>query len=219
MEKHSTVPYKGYNINIYYDNDAESPRTFCEPLGTMYTAHRRYCPEEQFDAHFNINEVFDGKLGNFRDSFLKQYIALPIYLYDHGGLAVSTSSFCDSWDSGFFGIIAISLQKVREEYGWKVITQERRKKIESYLQGEIDTYNEWLHGEVYGFDISVDEDKDEDGVLPEIDESCWGFYGDDGIEEIIREAKASIDCEVEALARRQLQEQKCEMICEAFGVD
>lgn len=219
MNTHSTESYRGYNINIYYDEDPMNPRRDWDNLGTMYTAHRRYCPEKQLDAFFNIHEIFDGKLGKFRESFLKRYIALPLYLYDHSGRTISTSPFADPWDSGFFGIIAVPLEKVREEFKWKTITQERRKQIEKYLQGEVESYDEYLRGEVYGYDIKVDEGADEDGMLPEIDDSCWGFFGDSGIEQIISEARSSIDATLAEHEKKIERERRCEAICDAFGTD
>ena len=80
MNLYNQIKYNGYHINIYYDDDAGSPRKMFDNLGTLYTAHRRYRPEKEFDEHFDIDKVFDGRIGNFRGSFLKEYIALPVYL-------------------------------------------------------------------------------------------------------------------------------------------
>mgnify|MGYP003156803630 FL=1 len=91
MNLYNQIKYNGYRINIYYDDDARSPREAYDNLGTLYTAHRRYRPEKEFDDHFDIDKVFEGHIGNFRESFLKEYIALPVYLYDHGGITISTS--------------------------------------------------------------------------------------------------------------------------------
>ena len=90
-------------------------------------------------------------------------------------------------DSGWFGIVAVNVEQVKKEYSWKVLTQSRRKKIEEYLQNEIDTYNEYLHGEVYGFQVTPEDDD------TEILDSCWGFFGDDGLEQIKSECQAYID--------------------------
>ena len=91
MNLYNQIKYNGYRINIYYDDDARSPREAYDNLGTLYTAHRRYRPEKEFDDHFDIDKVFEGHIGNFRESFLKEYIALPVYLYDHGGITISLS--------------------------------------------------------------------------------------------------------------------------------
>ena len=119
--------------------------------------------------------------------FSTEYIALPVYLYDHSGVTISTSRFSCPWNSGFFGIIAVPLDKVRREYGWKNITAERRKRIEGYLQGEIETLDDYYTGEVFGYRITPEDDDTE-----ELD-SCWGFYGTDSLKEMEAECRQIID--------------------------
>ena len=66
--------------------------------------------------------------------------------------------------------------------------EKRSKKIiEKYLQGEVETYNQYINGEVYGFII-----EDENGN-PVEDGSCWGFYD---TKDAIAEAKSIVDYEV-----------------------
>lgn len=192
---YETLCHRGYDIDIYYDTTPESPRKW-DNLGTFYTAHRSYRPEKEFDEHFQREEVFD-RYGDFSDSFEKKHIALNLYLYDHSGLTISSSPFSCRWDSGWFGIVAVSVEKVKKEFGWKLLTAARRRKIEGYLQGEIDTYDNYLRGEVYGYRITPADDKD--NVL----ESCWGYFGDDGIEQLEEECRDTIDC---LIARQKKQE-------------
>ncbi len=45
-------------------------------------------------------------------------------------------------------------------------------------EAEVQTYDQYLRGEVYGYQI------DEDG------DSCWGYYG---IEDCLEEAKSTVD--------------------------
>lgn len=187
MNLYERINYKGHHINIYYDDNAGSPREIYDNLGTLYTAHRRYRPEKEFDGHFDIDKVFEGRIGNFRESFLKEYIALPVYLYDHGGITVSTLPFSCPWDSGFFGIIAVSLDKVRKEYGWKHITASRRKRIEGYLQNEIKALDDYYTGKVFGYRITPEYDN-----VNEL-ESCWGYYGTESLKELETECRHIID--------------------------
>ena len=147
-----------------------------------------------FDDHFDLDNVFEGHIGIFRESFLKEYIALPVYLYDHGGITISTSPFSCPWDSGFFGIIAVPLDKVRREYGWKNITAKRRKRIEGYLQDEISTLDNYYTGEVFGYRIMPESDDDN-----ELD-SCWGFYGTECMKELEAECRHIIDGQNKAVA-------------------
>ena len=198
MNLYKRIEYNGHHIDIYYDESPESPRAW-DNLGTFYTIHHRYCPEEEFDRHFQWEEVFD-RYGDFSDSFEKQYIALKIYLYDHSGQTISSSPFFYPWDSGLFGIVAVSVEKVKKEYEWKLLTADRRRTIEGYLQGEIATYDNYLRGEVYGYRITPADDKDD--VL----ESCWGYFGDSGLEQLEDECRAIIDSLIDEQKEQEYKE-------------
>lgn len=88
---------------------------------------------------------------------------------------------------GLFGIIAVSLERIRKEFGWKHVTKTRRKRIEAYLQGEIEELDNYYTGSVYGYEITLEDDD------TEVVDSCWGFYGDDAMKEMIKECKLYID--------------------------
>lgn len=76
---------------------------------------------------------------------------------------------------------------MREEYGWKRITASRRKRIEEYLKGEIETLDDYYTGEVFGYRITPEDDDSNDL------ESCWGFYGTDSLKEMEAECRHIID--------------------------
>ena len=185
MQPHEIIEYKGYKIEIYHHEDAESPLTHFGNLGTMYTRHHRYNIGENFDEHLYEEEVFDGEFGVFKKSFLRQYIALPLYLYDHSGQTINTTGFSCPWDTSRIGIIAVSLDDVRKEYGWKNITKKRREQIETYLRAQVKLYDDYVRGSVYGFRL-IDPDGEEH-------DSCWGYYGDESIKDIEAECKATVN--------------------------
>lgn len=165
-----TLEHNGKTINIKYDQDPESPREW-DNLGTMACFHNRY---NLGDKHsLSIEEVKDIAEND------KDYISLPLYLYDHSGITMNTTGFSCPWDSGQVGIIFVEKSKVRKEYGWKLITQKRKEKILDYLRGEVETYDQYLTGDVFGFEILNSEG--------ELEDSCWGFFGE---EYAIAEAKA-----------------------------
>jgi len=183
------------------------PRTDCDNLGTMYCWHSRYnlgdeqpsespvdfrmglisdlIPESYYDDWGNIS---DGNLEKIEALFEKHYISLPLYLYDHSGITMSTGSFGCPWDSGQVGFIAVSKEDVRKEYDWKQLTKKRIQQIEEYLRNEVKTYDQYLTGDVWGYVIENEE--------YDIFESCWGFYGHDYCE---TEAKSMLECEQKAL--------------------
>ncbi len=184
-EPYNKIEHRDYVISIFCDENPESPREW-DNLGTMYTAHRHYCPEKELDDHFNINDMFKSRW-EFREKFLRTHIALPVYMLDHSGQRVSTRPFSCPWDSGLFGIIAVEVEKVKQAQGWKILTKARRKSIEEHLQGEVETYDSYLRGDVYGFEVTPRGDDQN------IIDSCWGYYGSDGLKEIESECKGVID--------------------------
>lgn len=88
----------------------------------------------------------------------KKYIMLPLYLYDHSGLAMSTESFVGKavhaeWDSGQVGWIYVSKEDVLKEFGGEKMTGALRKKAEDLLRNEVTQYDAYLRGECYGFEL------------------------------------------------------------------
>lgn len=100
------------------------------------------------------------------------YVLLPVYMYDHGDITIRTSSFSCRWDSGQVGFIYTNLKRVRDITGhkWQRWSEKRREKVREWLEGEVELFDQYIRGDMYGFIV------EEDGE--EID-SCWGFYSED----------------------------------------
>lgn len=98
-------------------------------------------------------------------------LILPLYLYDHGGITMRTTSFNDPWDSGQVGFIYVKTDDVKQEWGWKRLTKQRREHIETILKNEVEEYDAYLTGDVWYWVI---EDTDGDYF-----DSCGGYYGYD----------------------------------------
>lgn len=159
-----------YKIEIIQDTDPEDPRGW-DNLGTMVCFHGRYNLGDKHDyrsSHFHSYNELERQIE--RDE--KIGVILPLYLYDHSGITMNTTGFSCPWDSGRVGFIFVSKKKIREEFGVKYVTKKLVEKVEKQLVGEVETYDQYLRGDVYGFRIT-DTETDE-----EID-SCWGFYGSD----------------------------------------
>ena len=146
-----------YTIEIHRDDSHnESPREW-ENLGTMVCWHSKY--------QLGDEQGFDNDNANWRN-----FIVLPLYLYDHSGITINTTGFSCQWDSGQVGYIYVSIKHVKKEYNWKRLTKKRREQIEQYLKNEVEVYDDYLTGNVYGYII---KDKDDEQI-----DSCWGYYGD-----------------------------------------
>ena len=179
MDKELIAEEQGFKLYVAQDDmSPESPREW-DNLGKMICWHRNY---ELGDKHsFRDNQEFmvwwkeEGKGG----------ILLPLALLDHSGLSMWVGSEASpfdpgGWDSGQVGWIYATKEMIVKEYG-----KNKRKLAEKVLRGEVETYDQYLKGDVYGYII-----KNPDG---ETVDSCWGFYG---YEYCIEEGKAMLKCEV-----------------------
>jgi len=154
-------------------------------------------------VHERIEEEFD-----------KQFISLPLYLYDHSGITMSTGGFSCPWDSGQVGFIYISRAKVREEFHIKRVTRFWEERIAGYLKGEVETYDQYLTGDVWGFRLYEVPEGVDPGELSEEEvealeevESCYGFFGEDAA---LEEAKSNLAYYEEHHAERMLKRQQAE---------
>lgn len=154
-----TVEYKGYQIKIFQDFNPGSPRDW-DNLGEMICFHSRY---NLGDKHsYTVDEL---------KALVKRpdVLALPLYLYDHSGITMSTTPFSCPWDSGQVGYIIVTREKALDEWGRKKMSKDLRKRVFDVLRSEVEAYDQYLTGEVYGYEIETDDDELH---------SCWGFFGD-----------------------------------------
>jgi hypothetical protein len=161
MEAYHTESYRGLQIEIHRDEDEEGPREW-DNFGTMYCFHRRYNLGDKHDL--SIEEVQELAKCDFNE-------ALPLYLYDHSGITMSTSPFSCPWDSGQVGWIVVTEEQMMKEFGIKKLTKEHREKARQIMRGEVEVYDQFLTGDVWGYVI-----EDEDG---EHIDSLWSMYGYD----------------------------------------
>ena len=173
-------------IRIELDTDPMNPRKDWDPVTTIYHWHRHY------DFGTKIQGMDEEDFRAFLEEKGEEVLALsPLYLMDHSGQSLSTTPFGCPWDSG--------------QVGWVVITQSRAAalgfvdQVEAdwirILQAEVKQYDQYLRGEVYGFQV-VGLDGDEL-------ESCWGFYD---LEDCREQAKEAAEASEDPAIQRQVEE-------------
>jgi len=177
MEPVSVVRAGNYIGRIYYDTDPTNPRED-DHFGRMLCWHNKYklgdaqptvsptwCMHEACtESNSDFPEFIEGLEGEDWDNevisaFDDDHYSLPLYLYDHSGLTISTCPFDFPWDSGRIGFIYVPkacLFGVSEE-----------EAIER-MQAEVDEYDLYLRGESYFFTIELDG---------EVIDSCGGYLG------------------------------------------
>ena len=161
------------------------------PWDCFYSA-----PESRLN---DADEFFDHMLEALSITDLKTLIAeredialLPLFLYDHSVQSISTASFIGraqhaEWDSGQVGYIYADRKAILDDFG--AVNAETCEKAENLLCAEVESYDQYLRGECYGFRVY------EDGE--EID-SCWGFLGD--VDDWCEDVKSYLPADAQPLA-------------------
>lgn len=181
------------NNRIFRLEQDEDP---CDPrgddnLGKMICFHKGY---NLGDKHDLSSDMFDGweEMEKYLKETMNAGVILPLYLYDHSGITMNTTGFSCRWDSGQVGFIYCTLKDVLENWpgqkSWddemkdwreedKMITT--REATERLLKGEVETYDQYLTGEIYRFSITKVETCDHGHKHETKEDSCSGFYGSD----------------------------------------
>ena len=151
-----------------------------------------------FSKGYDIESACDFalKIGsvNSKSELRKEYrkiksevgVALPVYRYEHSGVAFSTKPFSCPWDSGLAGVIFATKKDIRSELSVKLVNSNNIKKTVSSLKSEIDSYSKWANGEVYTVSIYSE--------CGEMLDSCGGIYlnGEESLENALIEESISL---------------------------
>ena len=134
------------NTKIEQDDNQENPRNDRDTMSTFYGVKGRYIIGGKQDLEYQYRDSLEEHIDEFRHQ---------------GHVIVEFST-----DAGECYAV-IDLDTVKKEYGDKSVKS--RNKARRYAEAEIEEFQNWANGEVYGYIIT-----DNDG---ETLDSCWGFYG------------------------------------------
>jgi hypothetical protein len=181
LEKGAKMEIKRYKngnkeLRIVSDEIGDSPREW-DNLGKIAYRHRNYTlGEVAIPKELGSIEEIEKWLQESQNALF----FIPLYIYEHSGVSLSISReypFNDRWDSGQVGYIFITKAKLDNE---GLDLEKDKDKIFSILKGEIETFNQYLNGEVYGFQMVTISKCDKcEHEHADIGDSCYGFYGDD----------------------------------------
>lgn len=223
-----------YSVEISYDTDPINPR-HDDNNGKMVCWHRRYnlgdkhnygnnddflydmlvsvlgSKEKAEDKYYEIKASLDisddmrGLHKGIIDFLRESMVIIPLYLYDHSGLAMSTESFLGKmphaeWDSSQVGWIYIDRNEFKKLYG--ELNEDNMQKAVRDLTAEADLYGHYIAGESYSLAIFQDGEEIE---------SISGFTGD--YKDVLREMS---ECAKEVLPSEKISVQE---IDDMFGID
>lgn len=201
------------------DDAVEDPRTEWDHLGTMVCFHRSY---RLGDKHVykdledavtaiarELNKNYAEWVGYTRYPDEKQVeqgqalidkrcVVLPLYLYDHSGITMRTSSLGCRWDSGRVGFIYMTHKTMRENWPEATHTHEQAvANAEACLEAEVKEYDQYLTGDVWSVII---EDANGD-VL----DAFSGFFGEENAQEVGKEMLANCEANAAKRARKEAE--------------
>lgn len=154
-------------LRIFADSDPMNPRKEFDQVGTMVVMTK-------IGSIGNGYCLGDEALTDENKSPPSNLVSLPVYVYDHGFICLSTEPFGCPWDSGRIGYIYASLESLKT----MGIDPTDTKLINEILKGEIEIYSDYLSGDVYGYEIVKKVYcKTCNHFKEEHVDSCWGFYG------------------------------------------
>ena len=154
-----------WTLTIERDEYTENPREW-ENLGEFFTRSARYV-ESELDSTLDFS---DYTLEELEKALEKQgYICARVSVYDHSGVRVYLGSPCCRWDSGYIGLYVVNKQRARDWLNVKRITTRIKKKIFDIMESEVNTFNNWLNGNIFYFNVERNGEQ--------LD-SCGGFIAD-----------------------------------------
>lgn len=183
----------GLILKVIADEDRDSPRSWGNDATVMVCDHRRYNLGDD-DAHSQAAadirasrdyrpswEEDEGKALDFSEGpdlyqaiqLCSDIVYLPLYLYDHSGITMSTGRFSCPWDSGQVGFIYMTKAKALEATMSKgtLFTAALKAKAFAYLELDVSVYDQYLTGDVWGYVVETHDGEQLDAL--------WGCYGDD----------------------------------------
>jgi len=158
-------------VNSYYD-EADNPRENCN-LGKMFCLHQKYIIGDKHNYSGNDFSSWEEVKEFIEEDDV--VVILPVYMYDHSSITISTEPFHCRWDSGQIGYIYATKKDVLNEF--EEVTEEVINKVIRILKEEVNVYDKYLNGEVYYIEVFENEKEVE----------CVTIYGYSEKEEFINQ--------------------------------
>ena len=160
--------YKNVVIKIYRDDDSQSPEEWQDENLFLVAYHRDFTVDKKISQGLaqcitNNGKYEDDSINDEARQYIKDYYIFGLEAYIHSGVHLSLlheSNYLDrAWDVSQLGLVFVSKKE------WK-----SRKAAKEGASALLETWNDYLSGNIYGYVI---EDKEGENL-----DSCWGFYGD-----------------------------------------
>lgn len=133
------------SYTIEPDPDPLDPRAEYDHLGRMICWHPQYRLGDPHD--WESPQAFAAEHSD------ATILKLPLFLYDHSGLTVSTRPFHCPWDSGQIGWIFQEKARLRQEFQRQRLSAKLRQRIFDVFRAEIAEFDHYLTGDVWAITV------------------------------------------------------------------
>lgn len=183
--------------NDYCDQYYEYKETIC---GEEYTRH---IDADTSDSDDSIASDMADQLEMCEKMLLLEntgkVVTLPISMYEHSGISLWLGSKWGhpdaQWDCSSIGFAYVEKATAEKEMPQRKLTDEQKgdwkKWAYAMMEGEMETYNKYVSGEVYGY--MIEDEEGEEGSNVHLC-GCWGYYDKDCL---LEDAKSDIDTYLE----------------------
>lgn len=173
-------------LRIFQDTNGDDPRSWDNLAKMIFVGkHKGLGDKHDFDPQMGFSSrnafIVNGEI-LVRKHFKDVAIIKAVHLYDHSGISISTSlsyPFDCKWDSGTIGFAVVRKSDIKKDFEVKRVTKALLKQAENILDGEIETLNQYITGDVYSFTVSKLSKCEHNHEHEEVEDSCGGFYGSD----------------------------------------
>ena len=177
MEETYQLP-NNRTLKIVQDEFGESPRSWDNLAKMIFFGNYSHLGDKhtfKSEDYSNWDEMEEAIKKELDVACIKR-----IYGYSHSGLTIATTPFSCPWDSATLGFAVITKADLRENYSLKRLSVKAINEGYERIEGEIETLDQYVTGDVYGFQISKNVTCDScDNTKDEHEDSCYGFYGSD----------------------------------------
>ena len=163
-----------YRLRIVQDDLSENPNDSMDSPAFLLADHRDFAPKApkgwSLDRARDLVELQES--GTSEESDCDRFVVFPLFAYIHSGVSLSMGRsypFNDHWDSGQIGYVVVDLDGVCGKID--------RANAEEVARGWVETWNQYLSGDVWGYEVSRIDTCSLGHEHAEVVDSCWGFYG------------------------------------------
>lgn len=184
----------GFKAVWAQDEWAGSPRDEYDNVGKLVCGHKRYALGDTprtlgwtfRSGDFDGWDAVEAHLFENEDAL----VVVPLYLYDHSGITISTTPFSCRWDSGQVGFAYVTKEAAKEN--WSHLDGDALVQAATQcLQAEVKQYDAYLRGDIHAIIV-----RDPKG---EVVDSLGGYYGE--MSEFKLEAQCMVEDAAEHAAR------------------